>query len=46
MKKMKKKKADRRRRPYKAPQVVSEPIFERYALACDSKNAIDRGFMS
>ena len=43
---MKKKKAPLRRRPYKRPQVISEPIFERYALACTSKNPIARGFMS
>jgi hypothetical protein len=31
-------KPPRRRRPYRPPRIVTEKIFERYALACSTKN--------
>lgn len=35
-----------KRRPYRPPKIVTEKIFERYALACTSKDRRARGFMS
>ena len=44
--KRKKKATARKRRPYRPPEVVSEPIFERYALMCSTKDRRRRGFMT
>ena len=30
-----------RRRPYRAPQVSTERIYERYGLACGKQNPMD-----
>lgn len=41
-----KKRKPKRRRTYRAPKVTSEPIFERYALMCASKDPRNRNFIT
>ena len=43
--KRKKKKPRKKRRPYRPPEVVTEEIFERYALMC-VKNPESRSYLS